>query len=162
MKKFHVATIMVALMAGICFAGATAAQTPASASSSQSTPMSVLVSVSDKGQVTGVRYAEKLPDSVSKLLRKTLDKWIVKPAVDNGRRVPSQMLVKVNLVTKPDTNGQTQAYFTYVSTQAIPKGRTWKIIDGNVVVTGGEYMRENEAKQPPSWAPPPIENTKGS
>jgi len=114
----------------------------------QSREMLVLVAVNSNGHVTAARHAEKLPDSLEKLLRSNLDAWIVKPASDNGRHVDSTMLVKVDLNTRQNAKGQNEASFTYVSSQPIPRHGTWKIEGGNVIATGGDYRPDDNTRDP--------------
>lgn len=122
--------------------------------------MAVVVSVSEQGRVSRIRYAEKLPDSLQKLLKTTISKWITKPAVKNGRHVESQVLMTVQLHTEPAADGQKQAYFSYVSSEAMRNTSDWKLVDGHVIYTGKEYVRERGGVDPPRWenhpvAPPP-------
>lgn len=157
MKKLHSAMIVGALFAcgGVAFA--TGAQATASeAQADQARPMAVVVSVSEQGHVTKLRYAEKLPDSVQKLLKTTISKWITKPAVENGRHVESQVLMTVQLHTEPAANGQKQAYFSYVSSEAMRNTSDWKLVDGHVIYTGKEYVRESGGIDPPRWQNNPV------
>lgn len=166
MKKLHTAIIV-----GVLFAcsGAVSAVEPqaAEAAASQSRPMTVVVSVSDQGRVTNLRYSEKLPSGVAKLLKSTISQWITKPAVVNGRHVPSQLLMTVDLQTKPAANGQKELHIAYVSSEAIRMNSAWKIVDGHVFYTGSDYVREQGGIDPPKWdnqqaAPPPPSPPSGS
>lgn len=159
MNKLHSAVIAGVLFACTGAASAVHSQTTET-SSDQPAPMSVVVSVSDQGHVTKIKYAEKLPDSVAKLLKTTISKWVTKPAVANGRHVESQVLMTVELHTKPTADGQKEVYFSYISSEAIRRNSDWKLVDGHVIYTGREYVRERGGIDPPRWenqqsAPPP-------
>lgn len=146
MKRLQIAMLTSALLMGGAAVSAAESQP---ASQAQSKEILVLVAVNSNGHVTAARHAEKLPDSLEKLLRSNLDAWIVKPASENGRHVDSTMLVKVNLNTGQNAKGQNEAYFTYVSAQPIPAHRSWKIEGGNVIATGGDYRPDQNQKDAP-------------
>lgn len=155
MKKLHSAMIAGALFAcaGAAFAvePQTAAPAAPAAQQDQARTMVAVVSVNEQGHVTRIKCAEKLPDSVNKLLKTTISKWITKPAVVNGRHVESQLLMTVQLHTEPAADGQKQAYFSYVSSEAMRNTSDWKIVDGRVIYTGKDYVRESSGIDPPRW-----------
>jgi hypothetical protein len=134
MKRIQRAMVAAALLAVGGTASALAHAT-AEAPSDQ-VPMGVVVNVDVQGHVNEIRHAQKLPGDVEKLLRTTLDKWITKPAIVNGRRVPSQVLFNVTLQNKRLPDGNYQASFAYVSSQPVPEGNhNFEVVNGNVVLT---------------------------
>lgn len=139
MKKLHAAMMLGGLLA--CAGAVSAAEPPATeASASQSRQLAVLIQVDEHGHVSKIRYTEKLPDSIAKLLKDTITQWITKPAVVDGRHVASQLLLTVELRTKPTADGQEEAYFAYVASEAVPNNHDWKLVDGHVVRTGKQPM----------------------
>jgi len=148
MKRIQRAMVAAALLA----VGGTASafvQEPATAEgASGQVPMGVVVNVDVQGHVNEIRHAQKLPGDVEKLLRTTLDKWITKPAIVDGRRVPSQVLFNVTLQNKRLADGKYQTSFAYVSSEPVAKGSNFEVVNGNVVLSeASRSLRYNQ----PNW-----------
>lgn len=164
MKRILTAMIAAALLvAGGAASALAQASTGASAdqSADQGTSMGVVVNVDVHGRVTQARHAQKLPDNVEKLLRKTLDQWITKPAIVNGRRVDSQVFFTVVLRSEKQPDGNYVAKFDYVSSQPVPSGyKGFEVVNGNVVMTeGARSLRYDQDAQQAARDRPVVHST---
>lgn len=85
----------------------------------------VLIRVDSSGAVTDVQPAYSLSPRLSRLLKKSLDAMITKPATVKGHPVDSQVVVNLALHTtpKPDSRYQFEARFDYVSMLRVPHGK---------------------------------------
>ncbi len=82
----------------------------------------VLVQVNAVGKVVNVSPSADLPRSLDRVLRNNLDEMISGPAILNGKAVPSQLVVNLELQTTPQTEGKYSAQFAYVSSAPVPAG----------------------------------------
>jgi hypothetical protein len=166
MKLLYVAMFGCGLtMAGIGAGATDQPQISAKESPASEGQMGVVVSVDANGHVTHVQHVQKLPPEIEKLLRETLDKWITKPAIVNGRRADSAIFMNVVLRSKQRTDGNYEASFDYISSQPAPHGeKYYSVVNGNLVMNANERegndinFSQSDSSTPlvqerPSWAP---------
>lgn len=139
MKRIHIAMITGAMLLGAGSATALELQQTVTGTAPAAIPkMGVVVDVDAGGHITNVKHAQKLSSGVETLLHETLSKWIVKPAIIDGRRAKSQMFVNVAMKTEPRADGNYDVHFDYISSKQVPKGtHSWAIVEGNLVQTHG-------------------------
>lgn len=96
--------------------------------------MPVLVQVNTQGHVTKLLPSVQLSPQLERLLRQSIEQWVVKPASVKGHAVESQVIMKVALQAVP-VNGSKNydVSFTYVSMVQSPFGAAahWVWKDGH-------------------------------
>lgn len=119
-------------LAGLSVAGGTALASSSGALSPFSRDtLPVLVQVDANGGVDSAVPAVALAPEVSRLMVRNLQEMITKPAMRDGRPVPSQFVANLALKTTAAEDGKIGAYFTCVSVSPVPGGRWhWADKDG--------------------------------
>lgn len=114
-----------------CVSGYAASLTPVTTGVQQTRSLPVLVRVNSHGQVTEVMPAYPLSPRVDRLVRKSLDAMVTKPATYHGRPVASQAVVNLALQPATDTNGSRVVRCSFVSIRPVPTGEWyWMRLDG--------------------------------
>jgi hypothetical protein len=105
----------------------------------------VLVKVDAHGKVTRVSSAVELTPRFDRLLRQTLDQWITGPAMDHGKPISSQFVMKLGMQAAARADGAYDAGFVYLSSSPVPPGEwIWQHEDGHrlaLVRADGVYYR---------------------
>lgn len=113
-------TLMLFLFAGVMFASVASAR-PEKAPERRIVP--VLVHVDSHGKVTDISPAYPFRPGMSRVLEKTLDKMITKPAMSHGHPISSQFVINLALDFVPQGNGKYGVKFSYVSSKPLPSGQ---------------------------------------
>ncbi len=86
----------------------------------------VLIKVDAAGNVTEISPWAQLSDELSALLQTNVKEMVVSPATNAaGRRIESQFLANMQLVTEPTEHGQITAHFSNVSIKGLPNTGRW-------------------------------------
>lgn len=151
MKRFYRVAVAVVLATA---AGVVAAS---NGSLTQFKPqvMPVLVRVDSHGKVTRISPSSELTPAFDRMLATSLNAWITKPAVINGRAISTEMIVNVALRVSPREDGKYDAAFAYVSSSATPYGSShWVTIDGNrLALANDENFHRGNRNDAPSGSP---------
>lgn len=92
----------------------------------------VLVKVDAHGKVTRVSSAVELTPRFDRLLRQTLDQWITGPAMDHGKPMSSQFVMKLGMQATARADGAYDTGFVYLSSSPVPAGEwIWQHEDGH-------------------------------
>lgn len=130
MKRLH-----APLLLGLGLLGATASVGAAdswSLNAFKPHVLPVLVQVDSRGKVTDVSSSTRLSPKFDRLLRRSLDEMINKPAMDHGHPIASQFVINLALAVTPRGGGDYDARFTYVSASPVPSGQWyWSHEDGH-------------------------------
>ncbi len=111
--------------------------------------INVLIKVDSRGKVSDVSTPERLPPAFEQLLRQNVSEMIAAPAHRDGKPVSSQLVLKVSLESKKDSEGNFDSKFVAVDSQALPDGAwSWLKTDGNrYVLVDRNNMRQNSHLQ---------------
>lgn len=103
----------------------------------------VLVRVDAHGKVTEASPAYELPPKLTRLLNANLDEIIRAPATDkDGKPIPSQFVMNMALQAKPNSTGNYDAHFAFVSTKPVPPGNWyWVHLTGDRLALASQDMR---------------------
>lgn len=92
----------------------------------------VLVKVDRHGKVTRLSSAIELAPRFDRLLRQTVDQLISGPAMDHGKPVASQFVMKLGMQATARPDGAYDARFVYLSSLPVPSGEwIWQHEDGH-------------------------------
>ncbi len=92
----------------------------------------VLVKVDTHGKVTRLSSAIELTPRFDRLLRQTVDQWITGPAMDHGKPVASQFVMKLGMQATARPDGEYDTRFVYLSSSPVPSGEwIWQNEDGH-------------------------------
>ncbi|HET6632436.1 MAG TPA: hypothetical protein VFG73_06995 [Rhodanobacteraceae bacterium] len=110
---------MLVAAAAVTLAGAATAAGPDL--SPRYVPLAVLVHVDEHGKVGTILPSDKLDPALRDKLRAQLARWIVKPAHDaDGKPISSSMVVTLDIVMQPRSDGRYDATFKYLSSKRAP------------------------------------------
>ncbi|OOG44381.1 hypothetical protein B0E52_08305 [Rhodanobacter sp. C06] len=149
--------IGVVMLAGaLAMLGGTAMASSGALSAPKPKVLAVLVQVDAQGHVTKALPSLPLDPEFQRMLVKTLDGWITRPASIKGHPVTSQMIINVALQAKPRKDGDYDANFAYVSSLPSPYGAAahwvWSS-NGNQLALVSDSGTTNMAH----WHPQPEE-----
>ena len=92
----------------------------------------VLVQVDTHGKVTQLSSAIELTPRFDRLLRQTVDEMITGPAMDHGKPVSSQFVMKLGMQATARADGEYDTRFVYLSSSPVPSGQwVWLKEDGH-------------------------------
>lgn len=91
--------------------------------------ITLLVYMDGRGQIRSIQHAQRLPSAVNDLLWRSVQGWIKSSPVINGRHQPAQVLANVTLHTEPQSDGNSNVYFTLASMGSALRG--YWILRGN-------------------------------
>jgi len=144
---------MKKLLQLIMFVGALAVTTGVAAAGSDALDgfkpktLSVLVQVDDHGGITGISPATELTPPLERLLVRTLEKVIDKPALIDGKPVSSQFVANVVLHATPREGGDYDANFVYVSGSSLPAGSWYWTHDGHRLALADRNMANRQLQE---------------
>jgi hypothetical protein len=122
----------------------------------------VLVKVDTHGKVTRLSSAIELTPRFDRLLRQTVDEMITGPAMDHGKPVSSQFVMKLGMRATARADGEYDTRFVYLSSSPVPSGEwIWQNEDGHrlaLVRADGLNYRGLRYRQHdfPTWRDPWI------
>lgn len=122
----------------------------------------VLVKVDTHGKVTRLSSAIELTPRFDRLLRQTVDRWITGPAMDHGKPVASQFVMKLGMQATARPDGEYDTRFVYLSSSPVPSGEwIWQNEDGHrlaLVPANGLNYRDPRYRHHdfPAWRDPWI------
>lgn len=115
----------------------------------------VLVKVDRHGKVTRVSSSVELTPSFDRLLRQTLDQWITGPAMDHGKPMSSQFVMKLGMQATARTDGAYDTGFVYLSSSPVPAGEwVWQHEDGHrLALVRADHLNYRDTPRPHQSAP---------
>ena len=122
----------------------------------------VLVQVDTHGKVARLSPAIELTPRFDRLLRQTVGEMITGPAMDHGKPVSSQFVMKLGMQATARADGEYDTRFVYLSSSPVPSGQwVWLNEDGHrLALVRAEELTGRGARyryhDVPAWRAPWI------